>query len=291
MANIGIIGYGIVGKAVEYGFKEAGLIAKWFKKGNTVLFHDKYKPSPSLKEVVEKSEFIFVCLPTPFNGKTNKIDLSIMDEAIKKIAEFAENTDKIIIIKSTIVPGTTKRYAQTYPNCNFCFNPEFLTESNYLNDFIKADRIVIGAEDDYIKKRVEKLYRERFPKIPIFLTDPITAELSKYMANSHLAAKVIFANEIYDLCQKLKVDYDQVKEIVVADRRIGKTHFDVTKERGFGGKCFPKDIVALIGLYNELGIDASLLKTVWKKNLKIRKIRDWEDIPGATSENHNFKKA
>ena len=94
-----------------------------------------------------------------------------------------------------------------------------------------------------------------------------------------LATKVLFANELYDLCQKLEIPYDDVKIMVQADRRIGKSHFEIAPERGFGGKCFPKDLIALIGLYQELGVDASLLETVWKKNLAIRTVKDWEDIP------------
>ncbi len=267
MSNIGIIGYGIVGKATAYGFKD----------GNNIKYYDKYKDSDSLRDVVKFSEFIFVCLPTPY--KKDKIDLSIMDENIDKIAELSKNTDKIIIIKSSVVPGTTRNYSKKYKNNKFCFNPEFLTEANYLEDFVNADRIVIGADNDKIGLRVINLYRERFPKTPIYNTDLTTAEMVKYMANCLLATKVIFANEIYDLCEKLGIEYEEVKKMVSADRRIGATHLDVTSARGFGGKCFPKDIIALIGLYKELGIDSSLLETFWRKNLRIRKIRYWEEIP------------
>ncbi len=267
MADIGIIGYGIVGKAVEYGFKN----------GNQILYYDKYKPSTPLKDVVEKSEFIFICLPTPY--KNDRIDLTIMDENIREITKITDNTNKIIIIKSSVVPGATRKYSKKYPNNKFCFNPEFLTEANYLEDFVNADRIVIGADDDKISLAITDLYRNKFPKIPIFRTDLTTAEMVKYMANCLLATKVIFANEMYDLCEKLGIKYEEVKKMVIADSRIGKTHLDVTSLYGFGGKCLPKDIVAMIGLYRELGIDCSLLETVWNKNLKIRKIRDWEEIP------------
>lgn len=269
--NIGIIGYGIVGRAVEYGFKE---IAE-------IRYYDKYKISQPLEEVIKNSEFIFVCLPTPSNK--NGIDLSIMDENIADIAKLTDNTDKIIVIKSSVVPGATRNYAKKYPRSKFCFNPEFLTEANYLEDFVNSDRHVIGADDDKISLRVTALYRDRFPKTPIFRTDLTTAEIVKYMSNCFLAAKVIFSNEMYDLCEKLGINYDEVKKMVGADKRIGESHFSVTSVRGFGGKCFPKDIVALIGLYKKFGLDASLLETVWNKNLKIRKVRDWEEIDGALS--------
>lgn len=273
MAKIGIVGYGIVGKAVEYGFKG---------KGNRIKYYDKFKLSNSLKDVVESSEFIFICLPTP--SSDDGINLSIIDENVKKITRLTEGTDKIIIIKSTVVPGTTRKYSKKYKKNKFCFNPEFLTEANYLEDFVNADRIVIGADDDKISLRVTNLYRDRFPQTPVFRTDLTTAEMVKYMANCFLATKVIFANEMFDLCEKLGIKYEEVKKMVVADKRIGKSHLDVTSVRGFGGKCFPKDVMAMIELYKELGLDVSLLETAWKKNLKIRKIRDWEDIPFATSE-------
>jgi len=274
MSDIGIIGHGIVGKAVEYGFKEGD---------NNIRWHDKLKKSASLESVVDSSEFIFVCLPTPFSASRERIDLSIMDENMAKITQIVQGTDKVIVIKSTVVPGTTRGYAQQYPKCRFCFNPEFLTEANYLQDFVATDRHVIGADDNHTRLMVIDLYKDRFPKTPIYPTDSTTAEMVKYMANCFLATKVIFGNEMYDLCEKLGIKYEEVKEMVVADQRIFDSHLNITSLRGFGGKCFPKDLVAMIGRSKELGVDTSLLETVWKKNLRIRKTRDWEDIPFAKS--------
>ena len=222
MANLGIIGYGIVGKAVEHTFKD-----------NNILYYDKFIKSTPLKEVVEKSEFIFICLPTPF--KNDKIDLSIIDENLKEITKLTDNTNKIIIIKSTVVPGTTIKYSKLYPKTKFCFSPEFLREAHYLEDAVNPDRIIIGADDLDVRKRVISLFKKRFPNVLMFETDPTSAETVKYMANCFLATKVIFANEIYDLCQKLKTDYNKVKEMVMVDKRMGSSHFDVTKEKGFGG--------------------------------------------------------
>lgn len=272
MARLGVIGYGIVGGATAHSFKDK----------NEILFYDKYKNSASFNDVVKNSEFIFVCLPTPY--KDDKIDLSIMNDAIENITKITNNTDKIVIIKSTVVPGTTEGYSQKYPMTNFCFSPEFLREATYLEDAVSPDRIIIGAGNNKIKTKVASLYKEAFPDTPIFLTDAKTAEMTKYMANCLLASKVIFANEIYELCEKLDIDYNKVKEMVLADKRIGKSHLDVSPLRGFGGKCFPKDMVALIGKYKELGINCDILEAVWKKNLRIRKKKDWEEIPFVKSE-------
>lgn len=268
MAKIGIIGYGFVGQAANFGFK---------RKNNQIFIHDKFKSSLALKDVALKSDYIFICLPTPY--KNNKIDLSIINEVVKKIAPFCINTKKIIIIKSTVVPGTTRNFENKYKKVNFAFNPEFLREANHLKDFMNTDRIIIGASKTNIRLRITKLYRQILPKTKIFCTDPSSAEMVKYMANTFLATKVIFANEVFDLCKRLSLDYEEIKKMVVADKRIGNSHLDISKERGFGGKCFPKDLVAFLGLFRELGIDATLLKAVWKKNLKIRKVRDWEKIP------------
>lgn len=270
MSNIGIIGHGYVGQAVEYGFKE----------NNNIFIYDKFKETDSLKKVIKNSEFIFICLPTPF--KKTRIDLSIINKILKKITPLTSNTDKIIIIKSTVIPGTARNYAKLYPLSKFCSNPEFLTQATFLQDFVNADRIIIGADNEEIKTRVTNLYKQKFPSIPIFNTDLTSAEMAKYMANTFFATKVLFANEISDLCQKLNINYNEVKQMVLADKRIGKSHFDVPGHdghKGFGGKCFPKDIIALMGLYKDLGLDCSLLKTVWKKNLKIREVKDWEEIP------------
>ena len=270
MANIGIIGYGFVGKALEYGFKGGD---------HKIEYYSRRVSTASFDEVIKKSEFIFMCLPTPFKG--DKIDLSTMDELVGKVAALTKGTDKIIVIKSTVVPGTTKRYSETYSDCKFCANPEFLTEANYLHDFVNADRTVIGSTNKETRSKLAALYKEQFPNVQIFETDPTSAEMCKYMSNCLLATKVSFANEMYDLCDKLGINYNKVKEMVIADKRIGKTHLDVTPERGFGGKCFPKDMVALIGRFKELELDVSVLEAVWAKNLKIRTVRDWENIPGA----------
>jgi UDPglucose 6-dehydrogenase len=189
----------------------------------------------------------------------------------------------VIVIKSTVIPGTTRSLARKYQYPQMLFNPEFLTEANYLDDFIHSDRIVVGGDNGRVRQQLVDLYRESFPDTLIFQTDPTTAEMVKYMANTFLATKVIFGNEMSGLCEKLGIRYEEVKQMVVADHRIFDSHLDVTTEKGFGGKCFPKDTVALLGLGRKLKVDMSLLQTAWDKNLQIRRIRDWEEIPGAVS--------
>lgn len=273
MANIGIIGYGFVGKAVEFGFK----------KSNKIYISDPSFPSLSIKELVSKSDFIFVCVPTPMDSKMRHIDLSIIEQVAKQIADYGSHSPDppIIVLKSTIIPGTTKRLAHKFNYLRMAFNPEFLTQDNYLDDFINTDRIIIGSEDPLTTQKLLSLYRSVFSQTKIFTTDSTSAEMVKYMCNTFLATKVIFANEIYDLCQKLGIDYAGVKQMVVADHRIYDSHLDVTPQRGFGGKCFPKDTVALLGFAKKIKVPLSVLAAAWKKNLSIRLTRDWEQIPGA----------
>lgn len=281
LINLGIIGYGFVGQAVANGFDSAS-------GGRDIIrYYDKYKDTLSLEEVITKSEFIFVCLPTPMKKDESGIDLSIIEESMKDVTKYTDNTDKIVVIKSTVTPGTTASLQKKYPKSQLVFNPEFLTEANFLEDFLNADRTVIGASSDLASRRVAVIYRQRFPKTKIYQTDPTTAEAVKYFANAFLALKVTFANFFYDYCQKIGIKYEEVKKMAAFDKRIVDAHLDVTTLRGFGGKCFPKDLVALIGEFKKAGVDVSLLETMWEYNKKVRKVHDWEEIPFAVSSNPN----
>lgn len=278
MAKVGIIGWGIVGQATG-----KGLAGK-----NEVVWYDKYREGgDTLEEVLDKSEFIFICVPTPMQSDYSGIDLSIVDSVVDIVAPQISGSDKILIIKSTVIPGATAGYAKKYPNVKFAMVPEFLTEKNPDEDFLHPARTIIGAYDKNVAERIKSLHQSMLPPdAPYFLTDPTSAELAKYMSNTMLAAKVLLANEYYALAQKLNIPYDPVREMVEADKRIG-THLKVPGpdgDLGFGGKCFPKDIVALLGLGRTLGVDLSTLEAIWEKNLKIRKNRDWEEIPGAVND-------
>lgn len=277
--SIGIIGYGFVGQAVAGGFNKAS------NGKDTIRWYDKYKESLPLEEVINKSEFIFVALPTPMKKDESGIDLTIIDQAMPEITRYTDNTDKIVILKSTITPGTTAKYEKLYPNTKFCFNPEFLTEANFIEDFVNAERTVIGATNDLVSRRVSVIFRQRFPKTVIYQTDPTTAETVKYFANAFLSMKVTFANFFYDYCQKIGIKYEEMKKMGAFDHRIGDTHLDVTTMRGFGGKCFPKDLVAIIGEFKNAGVDSTILEAMWDYNRNIRKVHDWEEIPFAVEDN------
>ena len=268
---IGIIGQGFVGTAVREGLDNF----------YNIETYDKFKDSTcsSLEELVECCDFIFLCLPTPMK-KTGQCDLSIVKEAVFAIDSM--NKEKILVIKSTVPPGTTESLNKECQNINVVFNPEFLTEANYLEDFKNQNRIIVGGKRPYSTK-VSNLFKKAFPKTPIVKTGSTTAEMVKYFTNCFLATKVSFANEIKQYCDKLQIDYDKVIEYVLYDDRIGKTHLSVPGpdgRLGFGGSCFPKDINALIHELENNQISAKVLKSAWNKNLEVRPEKDWEDLKG-----------
>ncbi len=281
MSTIGIIGYGFVGRSVEYGFvdhdREHG-----FEPKHTALIYDRYKDMHKLQDVLSDSEILFVCLPTPYDEGKLEIDLSIFDEVMAEICPVIARLGKVVVVKSTVVPGTTRRYAETYPEVPFAMNPEFLTEANYLQDFVNPDRIVIGADNDWVAQKLIDLYRTSFASATIVRMSTVAAEIVKYQANIMLASKVAISNIFYDLCEANGVNYDDIKKAVALDKRIGSSHLDVTTERGFGGKCFPKDLGAIIGRCREVGVDCKALEEIHAYNLRIRKVRDWHEIAGAT---------
>ena len=277
MATLGIIGWGVVGQATGAGFGKKHKII-WNNKSD--------KGSTPVPELCQKSDFVFLCLPTPMKADQTGIDLKCMNQVVDEVAPLLADTNKPLIVKSTVIPGTTASYAKKYPKVQFAMNPEFLTEINAPWDFLHPDRVVIGAINEDIANRIARLHRDVMGyKVKIFTTDTTTAELVKYMSNTYMATKVMFANEMADLAEKLGINYDDVADMVGADKRIGKSFLKVSPFRGFGLKCFPKDTVAILGLAKKLKVDLSVLQAVWKKNLKVRKVRDWEGIKGAVNNN------
>jgi UDPglucose 6-dehydrogenase len=219
---------------------------------------------------------------------TGKCDTSLVEDTVLSINSWCEenpHSPKVVVIKSTVPPGTTQNLQEkTGDYCNVVFNPEFLTEANHIEDFKNQKRIILGG--DNCKEsllQVKRLYMKQFPTVPYVLCGSLEAELTKYFCNCYLATKVSFANEMKQLCESLGADYERVVESAVYDSRIGTSHLAVPGpdgKRGFGGSCFPKDINALIYTMKEQNVDPGLLEAVWKKNLKFRPEKDWEKLKG-----------
>lgn len=276
--TIGIIGFGFVGKAIQHGFAQT--------TDFRIFDVNPLESVNTFEETVNESDFIFVCVPTPTDFETGEQDISIVDSVVDRCAPFLSGTNKVLVIKTTAIPGTTQRYIDKYPDMRIVFNPEFLTERTFRMDFLNQSRIILGgkAEDT---KLVEELYLSRFPSTPIFHTSATGGELVKYFCNCLFATKIAFLNEMYQYCEALGLDYNQIIAMVLADGRIANSHCDVPGhdgQLGFGGKCFPKDLNALIDLGKKIGVDAKLMKAAWEKNLEVRKDQDWYRIKGAVSE-------
>jgi UDPglucose 6-dehydrogenase len=288
MKSIGVIGRGFVGEAILQGMVHAF----------NVIYYDKYKAihprdrvgkhtredrAYEIKEVLERTDGpIFLCLPTPMK-KNGLADISIVEGVVKEINELTPHDEqKVLIIKSTVPPGTTEVFNARYENIKCVFNPEFLTERAAIEDFKNQDRIIIGGPHLAVSV-VKQMYQVAYPNIATTKTSSTIAEMVKYTTNCFLATKVAFANEIYQICDGLGIDYDKLIEYATKDKRLGTSHWAVPGHDGhvgFGGTCLPKDLNALVSVAHNLGVDPSVMEAVWKKNLEIRPEKDWEQLKG-----------
>ena len=207
-------------------------------------------------------------------------DLSIISNTIKSIKDT--DPEKIVVIKSTVVPGTVQKLIDSYDE-NIIFNPEFLTEANAANDFEMQDRIILGGYGEALRK-CEEFFKHYFQNSKIILCSPTEAELVKYVTNTFLTTKVAYANEIYNICKSLEVDFNNLSTIFTLDKRLGESHWSVPGpdgKYGYGGSCFPKDINALIYFANSINVATPVLNTVWKRNIEIdRPEQDWKGLVG-----------
>lgn len=275
--NIGIIGNGFVGSAIVSGFSLHANVRVYDE--NPLLTVD------SFEDTVCKSDYVFVCVPTPMSLETGRIDLSIIDSVFRRIAKTNTRRDNVFIIKSTVIPGTVENLMIAHPNLNIIFSPEFLTERNAKLDFINSSRIVLGGNAQLVS-RTAKMFRTRFPHTPILETDVTTAQFIKYMNNCFFATKVTFMNEMKQVADRVHVNWNDAIKGFLLDGRVGNSHIDVPGhdgKLGFGGKCFPKDLNAFIKLFEDRGVNPTIMKAVWEKNLEVRKERDWLEISGAVS--------
>tara|TARA_E500000318_G_scaffold8247_1_gene7499 strand:- start:34677 stop:35531 length:855 start_codon:yes stop_codon:yes gene_type:complete len=278
LKKIGIIGNGFVGSAIVHGF---------VLHTKDILIHDKnpQKSLNNLEELVLKTDLIFLCLPTPMH-ENGECDLQIIKSCLEEIRQTnIDCSNKIFVLKSTVVPGTTRDLSELFPQFSFVFNPEFLTERRARLDFINTARVVLGGEEKHTKI-VEDLYRVRFPHVKMIKTSFETAELIKYMANCFFATKISFMNEMKQIASKIGADWNDAMNGFVSDGRIGNSHLEVPGhdgQLGFGGKCFPKDINAIIRKAESLGVDPKVMKAAWEKNLEVREILDWYEIEGAVT--------
>ncbi|MDG1516795.1 MAG: UDP-glucose/GDP-mannose dehydrogenase family protein [Flavobacteriales bacterium] len=235
---------------------------------------ERLKFTTSLEEAVDQSDIVFLALPTP-PGEDGSADLSYILGVAEQLGGLMKEY-KVIVDKSTVPVGTAEKVtAAIKQNSRVEFdvvsNPEFLREGFAVEDFLKPDRVVIGTSSSRAKKVMEDLYKPFVRQgNPIFFMDEKSAELTKYAANSFLATKISFMNEIANICEKLDANVDSVRIGIGSDTRIGKRF--LFPGIGYGGSCFPKDVQALVKSSKEVGYDFKILNAVEEVNAKQKTI-------------------
>ncbi len=239
------------------------LVAKGIKSGRLAFTTD-------LAEAVAEADAVFIAVGTPSRRGDGHADLRFVEAAAAEIAR-ALTGYTVVVTKSTVPVGTGRRVAdiirETNPDADFdvASNPEFLREGSAISDFMRPDRVVIGAETDRARAVMQALYRPLYlMETPVVLTNLETSELTKYAANAFLATKITFINEIADLCEKVGANVQDVARGMGLDGRIGKKFLHAGP--GYGGSCFPKDTIALVRTAQEYGSPARLVETVVQVN-------------------------
>ncbi len=246
-----------------------------YEPGLDVLFHrniaqDRLSFTTDLASAVESAQIIFMALPTPPGGD-GAADLSYILGAAKDISKLVTSY-KVIVNKSTVPVGTADQVAAVFKantdiEIDVVSNPEFLREGVAVDDFMKPDRVVIGTSSEKAQKLMAELYAPYVRQgNPIFFMDERSSELTKYAANSFLATKITFMNEIANLCEIVGADVDSVRKGIGSDDRIGKRF--LFPGIGYGGSCFPKDVQALSIAAEAHNYDFQILKAVMEVNEK-----------------------
>jgi len=264
LTNIAIIGYGFVGKAVEFGFKNTS---------NDIMIVDPYKGFHDMDDLeAYVPDVTFVCVPTPMGNDSSGIDANIIREVILKLEQFPSG---MVVIKSTITPDLAEEFTRYK---RFVYNPEFLTERNSYDEFLNPEFHILGGDIEVCKK-VENLYNYNSncnPAKAYFMT-PAEASLVKYGINSFLASKVVWFNQWKDMVESIGGRYNVVASAIAKDPRIGPSHTKVPGfdgKKGYGGSCFPKDTYAIW----DFGFDnLSILGEVIRANNQYRSHYELDD--------------
>lgn len=277
MKKVAIIGNGYVGKAVHNFFKEhfetIVLDVDYFIDANGVE-NAVTKDTKIKGHINDTCDLAVLCVPTPMS-EDGQADLSHVKETLEWL-----NVPQILL-KSTVPPNTTELLADLYPTKNISFSPEYIGEGKYVVptgkgypdplDMKKHEFVIIGGRKDNPQKVGEFFKKVLGAETTYRFVDSTTAELCKYMENAFLATKVTFCNEFANVAEAFGVDYDTLRELWLLDGRIGRSHTVVFKDnRGFGGKCLPKDVNAIIKQSEKIGYSPKLLKAVLETNDDIR---------------------
>ncbi len=257
--RIGIIGLGTVGRAINNGFCNS----------HEVFVHDTLLDT-KISDVTENARIAYIAVPTPSISGSGECDTSLVEEVLEQLPDGFK-----AVIKSTIIPGTTERLHESFPRLKIACSPEFLRSENSEEDFLNQDILIVGTQHDDLAEEVFEHHIEAgiIDRAGCFHVTPTLAELIKYAKNSFYSMKVIFANQFFDYCEAMGEDWSRVKEIITKPQMqpIGESHLEAIHgaERGFGGKCLPKDTIALHEHLKRLGIDYRLFDAVLEDNRRI----------------------
>jgi len=263
--KLGIVGHGFVGTAVDHGFT---------KDVQKFIVDPKHNSTNTIEDLIKfKPDAVFVAVPTP-QSESGECNTDILEGVMQQL-----NNSKglLVIVKSTVPAYKLQKIQEECINIRIVYNPEFLTEKNYIDDFVNPAMHVFGGMNKDTDA-VEKLYLEHSDcaECPVYKTDLITASMVKYCINSFLATKVTFMNEMYDVLRAARgADWNTFTNIIANDPRIGKSHMRVPGndgQRGYAGSCFPKDTAALAWFAREiLNTQFTQLETSIKINDTLRK--------------------
>tara|TARA_B100000925_G_scaffold276696_1_gene244023 strand:+ start:768 stop:1562 length:795 start_codon:yes stop_codon:yes gene_type:complete len=255
--KIGIVGVGAVGSANKKGFE--------FLKHNVVV-HD-IKLKTKIQDVCD-TEINYICVPTP-QAENGSCDTSIIERVIDELGQC--NYKGIIAIRSTVVPGFTQSMIEKFNHLTICFVPEFLRERCAEDDFINNHKLLaVGTHDIWVYRKVIRSHGQ-LPEHTEHLT-PNEAEVLKYFNNVYAALRVTFANNMYEICEKLDCDYTTIKNAYIKTGKATDMYLDVNPSlRGYGGMCLPKDTIAIASLMKKLNIDLKLIQSIHDDNLQFKK--------------------
>lgn len=253
--KIGIIGLGIVGSAVKIAFEQ---------NGHTVYSYDKKDSTSSVQDLM-CTDCIFVCVPT--DTVDQKCDISQVVNVVAELSDYSYQG--LVIIKSTVAPGTTQNLIDQYPLLRVCFVPEFLRQDHAVDDFTHNHQaLIVGtwSQQDFDQVvRLHSMYSQQAHMI-----SPTEAELTKYFVNVYNCLRIVFANNFYKVCHHYKADYDKVLAAAVSRPAVGHAHYLACNEtmQGYSGKCLPKDIKAFQYLLSKIDPEIELFRSVIKDNEK-----------------------
>jgi UDPglucose 6-dehydrogenase len=254
--KLGIVGFGFVGKAVA-----------WSHRNQELKIRDpKLEENSASIDDIKACDAVYVCVPTPML-ETGQCDDSYVRSVLAELVDYTG----IIICKSTVPPGVYQELETKYSN--IVHAPEFLTAANANEDYEKSTWVLVGGSAANVEKAIAVISTSTIAAAYYHKTNIATASLFKYVANSFLASKVTFMNDMYHLANKVNVDWKEIKEISSNDPRLGNSHWDVPGpdgQFGFGGACFPKDVAAIVKHAADNGIELDLLGNVKRINKKHR---------------------